>query len=182
MVMCLSPKTSPGVFFCNGPSFSHALTPPLFLCFKWCFGLVVDSLLVSTFPFLLFSAFQVIAGCRMGGLCFDNQSAINMANGRVPTERSRHVDIQHFAIQDWKEAGDIIMSFVPGIVNPSDDLTKPLGWILHARHARRTMGHHWTYVLHVCCPAHMCYVHRIMTQYLYVQMMTFDFYDVYSTV
>ena len=30
----------------------------------------------------------------------DNQSAINMINARVPTERSRHIDIQHFAIQD----------------------------------------------------------------------------------
>ena len=51
-------------------------------------------------------------------------------------------NMQHFAIQDWKEAGDIIMSFIPGIVDPSDDLTKPLGWILHARHARRMMGHY----------------------------------------
>ena len=64
-----------------------------------------------------------------------------MVNARVPTEPSRHVDIPYFAIQDWKEAGDIVMSFVPGIVNPSDDLAKPLGWILHARHARRVMGH-----------------------------------------
>ena len=64
----------------------------------------------------------------------DNQLAINMAKARVPTERSRHIDIQHFAIQDWKEAGDIIKSFIPGIINPSDDLTKPLRWILHARH------------------------------------------------
>ena len=72
----------------------------------------------------------------------DNQSAINMVNARVPTERSRHIDIQHFAMQDWKEAGDIIMSFIPGIINPSDDLTKPLGWILHTRHARRIMGHY----------------------------------------
>ena len=71
-----------------------------------------------------------------------NQSAINMANARVPTERSRHIDVQHFAAQGWKEAGDIIMSFIPGIINPSDDLTKPLGWILHARHARRAMGHY----------------------------------------
>ena len=52
-------------------------------------------------------------------------------------ERSRHVDIQHFAIQDWKEVFDIVMSFIPGIINPGDDLTKPLGWISHARHARR---------------------------------------------
>jgi hypothetical protein len=72
----------------------------------------------------------------------DNQSAINMVNARVPTERSRHIDIQHFAIQDWKDAGDIIMAYIPGILNPADDLTKPLGWILHERHARRIMGHY----------------------------------------
>ena len=73
----------------------------------------------------------------------DNQSAINMVNARAPTERSRHIDIQHFAIQDWKQANDIIMSFVPGIINPADDLTKPLGWVLHERHARRLMGHYY---------------------------------------
>ncbi|HEY9819031.1 MAG TPA: Ty1/Copia family ribonuclease HI, partial [Candidatus Obscuribacterales bacterium] len=72
----------------------------------------------------------------------DNKSAINMINARVPTERSRHIDIQHFAIQDWKDAGDIVMHYIPGIINPSDDLTKPLGWILHSRHARRIMGHY----------------------------------------
>ena len=44
-------------------------------------------------------------------------------------------------IQDWKEAGDIVMRHIPGIINSSDDLTKPLGWALHERHARRSMGH-----------------------------------------
>ena len=65
-----------------------------------------------------------------------------MINGGVPTERSRHIDIQYFAIQDWKEAGDILMEHIDGILNPADDLTKPLGWILHSRHARRLMGHY----------------------------------------
>jgi hypothetical protein len=72
----------------------------------------------------------------------DNMSAIRMINAKVPTERSRHIDIQHFAIQDWKAAGDIVMCHIPGIINPSDGLTKPLGWILHSRHARRIMGHY----------------------------------------
>ena len=65
----------------------------------------------------------------------DNKSAIQMINARVPTDRSRHIDIQHFAIQDWKDAGDIIMHHIL--------LTKPLGWILHERHARRLMGHYY---------------------------------------
>jgi len=71
----------------------------------------------------------------------DNQSAINMINTRVPTERSRHIDIQHFATQDWKESGAIVMEFISGVINPFNDLTKPLGWVLHDRHARRIMGH-----------------------------------------
>lgn len=71
----------------------------------------------------------------------DNQSAIKMVNARIPTDRSRHILIQHFAIQDWKDAGDIVMKHIPGTLNPSDDLTKPLGWVLHSRHARRLMGH-----------------------------------------
>eukprot|EP00980_Cylindrotheca_fusiformis_P018583 scaffold6159_cov207-Cylindrotheca_fusiformis.AAC.1 len=65
-----------------------------------------------------------------------------MINARIPTERSRHILIQFFAIQDWKDAGDIILHHIPGIINPSDDLTKPLGWILHSRHCRRLMGHY----------------------------------------
>jgi len=67
-------------------------------------------------------------------MCCDNQSAINMINACLPTERSRHIDIQRFAIQDWKESGAIVMEFISGIINPSNDLTKPLGWVLHDRH------------------------------------------------
>jgi len=72
----------------------------------------------------------------------DNQLAINMINARVPTERSHHIDIQHFAIQDWKEAGAIVMQFISDVINPSNDLTKPLGCVLHDHHARHIMGHY----------------------------------------
>ena len=34
------------------------------------------------------------------------------------------------------------MEHIPGIINSADDLTKPTGWVLHERHARRTMGHY----------------------------------------
>ncbi|KAG7357167.1 hypothetical protein IV203_001855 [Nitzschia inconspicua] len=72
----------------------------------------------------------------------DNMLAIKMVNACIPTERSRYVDIQHFAIQDCKDAGDIVLCHIPGSINPSDDLTKPLGWVLQQRHARQLMGHH----------------------------------------
>ena len=34
------------------------------------------------------------------------------------------------------------MRHIPGIINPSDDLTKAFGWVLHALHARRSTGHY----------------------------------------
>ena len=69
-------------------------------------------------------------------------SAINMINNSIPTERSRHIDIQMFAIQDWVEQQHLIMHHIPGVINPADALTKPLGWVLHHRHVRRIMGHY----------------------------------------
>ena len=75
-------------------------------------------------------------------LLVDNQTAIAMINESRPTPRARHIDIQHFAIQQWRDQGDIIMEHCPGVLNASDDLTKPLGWALHSRQARRGMGHY----------------------------------------
>ena len=72
----------------------------------------------------------------------DNASTIAIVNSRTPTERTRHIDIRYFAIQDWKEQGDIVLLHIAGVINPADDLTKPLGWVLHTRHARRFMGHY----------------------------------------
>ena len=72
----------------------------------------------------------------------DNEAAINMINASKPTVRSRHIDIQHFAIQEWKIRGAIIFIHIAGLINIADAMTKFIGWILHARHTRRAMGHH----------------------------------------
>ena len=71
----------------------------------------------------------------------DNESAITIVNSCKPTERSRHIDIRFFAIQDWKTRGNIKLFHVPGATNPADDLTKPLGFVLHIRHAQYIMGY-----------------------------------------
>ena len=34
------------------------------------------------------------------------------------------------------------MGHCPGVINNSGDLTKALGWVLHAQNARRSMGHY----------------------------------------
>jgi hypothetical protein len=72
----------------------------------------------------------------------DNISAIAMINERKPTTNSRHIDIQYYAIQEWRQRGIIVMHHLPGILNVADQATKALGWTLHSRHARRAMGHY----------------------------------------
>jgi len=72
----------------------------------------------------------------------NNEAAIAMTNQCKPTTHSRHIDVQFFAIQDWREQGDILMKHIPGILNMADNSTKALGWILYHRHARHAMGHH----------------------------------------
>jgi hypothetical protein len=54
----------------------------------------------------------------------DNESTIKMINVRSPTEISRHVDIQHFAILDWKAPGDGVFHHFPSNISPVDDWTK----------------------------------------------------------
>jgi hypothetical protein len=76
-----------------------------------------------------------------------NAAAILMVNASRPTPRSRHIDIQHIAIQEWKANHEIVLTHIPGIVNSADSLRKSLGSTLHHRHVRCLMGHHgapWT--------------------------------------
>jgi hypothetical protein len=71
----------------------------------------------------------------------DNQATIAMVNEQRPTSRVRHIATQHFAIQEWHDAGDITLVHIPGVLNAADQQTKPLASRLHYRHARRLMGH-----------------------------------------
>ena len=84
-------------------------------------------------------------GCPQGKPtlhCTVTMSLPSIINTQIPTEHSCHILIQFFAVQDWKDQGDIILCHIPGILNLSDNLTKPLGWILHTRHCQLLMGHY----------------------------------------
>ena len=72
----------------------------------------------------------------------DNKAAIMMVNQQRPTTRTRHIDTQWFAIQEWKQLGDILLTYIKTGNNPSDALTKALGTVLHHRHCARAMGHY----------------------------------------
>jgi hypothetical protein len=71
----------------------------------------------------------------------DNEATMAMINENRPTPRARHVDIQFFAIQEWRQQGHLIVRRIPTTINIADGGTKALGWTLHSRHARRAMGH-----------------------------------------
>jgi hypothetical protein len=72
----------------------------------------------------------------------DNLSSIMMANNIRPTDRTRHMDIRWFALQEWIHVDkDIIVIHISGIINPADALTKALAWLKHHRHMSRAMGH-----------------------------------------
>jgi hypothetical protein len=74
-------------------------------------------------------------------LYIDNKAAIDMINVNKPTPRSRHIDIQYFAIQEWRARQLILVRHIAGILNPADQGTKAGETTLHSRHARRLMGH-----------------------------------------
>jgi hypothetical protein len=63
-----------------------------------------------------------------------------MANASQPTKRTRHMDIRHFAIQEWVENDLIQLKRVDTTVNLSDTLTKPLQRILFYRHLDALMA------------------------------------------
>ena len=69
----------------------------------------------------------------------DNMAAIMMVNQSRPTTRTRHINIQWFAIQEWQQAGDIVMQYINTSDNSADAMTKALGWVLYNKHAFRSM-------------------------------------------
>ena len=74
-------------------------------------------------------------------LFIDNKAAIAMINESKPTPRSRHIDTQYFAIQEWRARDILRVAHIAGVMNPADALTKPLGPTLFLRHILRLLGH-----------------------------------------
>jgi hypothetical protein len=60
----------------------------------------------------------------------DNQAAIAMVKESWPTPCVHgHIDIQHFAIQEWRARGIIQLFHIPGVINAADQQqTKPLSF------------------------------------------------------
>ena len=70
----------------------------------------------------------------------DNEACISMANAKQPTRRTRHLDIKYFALLNWIETDQIIMTHISTSDNPADALTKTLGTQLFSRHSATLLG------------------------------------------
>ena len=46
------------------------------------------------------------------------------------------------SLAEWRRKLQVVLRYIPGIINVADQGTKPLSWVLLSRHARRAMGHH----------------------------------------
>ena len=64
----------------------------------------------------------------------DNQGALLMANAGQPKKRTRHIDIRHFALQEWVERDLLVLSHIPTANNCADTLTKSNTRIIFHRH------------------------------------------------
>ncbi|GFH58223.1 hypothetical protein CTEN210_14699 [Chaetoceros tenuissimus] len=70
----------------------------------------------------------------------DNMGCMLMAQAGKPTNRTRHLDIRMFALQDWVENDLIAMKRIPTEANTSDAFTKATGRSLFYRHMDFAMG------------------------------------------
>ena len=70
----------------------------------------------------------------------DNAAAIAMANAQRPTRRTRHLDIRYFALMDWIERDELILTSISTHDNPADGLTKALQPVLFNRHVTSLLG------------------------------------------
>ena len=78
--------------------------------------------------------------CEATILHEDNQGALLMANAGQPTKRTRHMDIKHFALQQWVEQDLLILKRVVTADNESDLLPKNLSRTLFYRYIEYIMG------------------------------------------
>jgi hypothetical protein len=70
----------------------------------------------------------------------DNEGATTMANAGKPTPRSRHINTNFYAIQEWVECDLVILQRIDTSINLADPLTKSLNRILFHRHRDFNMG------------------------------------------
>ncbi|KAL7532881.1 hypothetical protein ACHAWF_004272, partial [Thalassiosira exigua] len=70
----------------------------------------------------------------------DNDATTSISNARIPSPRTRHIDIRHFTICEWVERDLLMLQRIDTARNMADTFTKQLGPILFKRHTDYVMG------------------------------------------
>jgi hypothetical protein len=71
----------------------------------------------------------------------DNRGALLMSRAAQPTKQTRHIEIRHYALNDWVERDLVSLEDCASGLNASDDIvTKQTGGILFARHLDNISG------------------------------------------
>jgi hypothetical protein len=65
-----------------------------------------------------------------------------IAHHRHPSGRTRHMDLQYFATQEWVQQGTMTFFKNDGTANPSDAMSKVLYRILHRRNFDHLQGYY----------------------------------------
>ena len=70
----------------------------------------------------------------------DNTGALMMANAKQPTRRTKHMEVRHFALQDWVEEDLVLLEQIGTTNNSADSFTKALPRTLFYKHSDVIMG------------------------------------------
>ena len=70
----------------------------------------------------------------------DNASAIKWTSDATKWARTKHIDIAHHAIRDWREAGRLRIAYCPTGDMLADLMTKPLPPATHIRLTELCLG------------------------------------------
>ena len=70
----------------------------------------------------------------------DNTGALLMANAKQPTRRTKHMDVKHFALQNWVEEDLLLLEQIGTTNNSADSFTKALPRTLFYKHCDVIMG------------------------------------------
>ena len=66
----------------------------------------------------------------------DNKSTIQLVENAIYSERTKHIDVKYHAVRDRMKKGMIAVKYCEGTKMTADMLTKPLAFILFARHSK----------------------------------------------
>ena len=77
---------------------------------------------------------------RPSPMWVDNRGSILVAEHNSPSGRTRHMDREDFACQEWVKRGLLHYKYIHTSVNPADAMSKVVDAILFQRHFNRIQG------------------------------------------